>query len=147
MFIQPRLQWKTDYNATCPFSDKDICLSDSGNLSLDSGSIDSDHFGVNSSPETKFFVRTVVDCAPLRTREYAKNRTTVQQKSALTYTDGGQEITDKTDNHTLTEYFYGKFKGSAWNSTYQILWSKGSAQLPDATSDEYGFDYDLRSVD
>ena len=145
LFIQSRLQWETDHNATCPFPDKGICLNDYGNLRLDSGYIHSDHhLGINSSPETSFLIRTVVDCAPLRTEGYKKNTTTVvsYQGSKATNTADGKEST----NNILTEYFYGKINDSVWNSTFQYSTSHGadSSWGIDANGN---YDYTLRSVD
>ena len=120
VFFQPRLQWKADRNATCPFPDKKICLNDSGNLRLDSGYINSDHhLGINSPPEMIFFVRNVVECALLQTRGYTENSTLAVD---------------------FTEYFYGKSLGSGYNSTYQYPIKETDRQTVLA-------DYVLRSVD
>lgn len=144
VFMQPRLQWKNDHNATCPFPNKDICLSDSGNLRLDSGYIHSDqHLGINSSPQKRFLVRTVVDCAPLQTKSYTKSTTTVfrYQSSEATNTDD-----EERSSTIMTEYFYGKANQSMSNSTYRC-----SAIVPDLDAyyrnDKTGYyDYSLRSV-
>lgn len=125
IFIQPRLRWKTDRNTTCPFPDKNICLSDFGNLRLDSGYIDSDHqLGINSSPEMRFLIRSVIDCAPLRTRGYTKNTTLVNQEAEA----------------TITEYFYGKVHGGRRNSTSQY-----NTHTP-RTGTFISHDYSLKSV-
>lgn len=136
IFIQPRLEWKTDHNATCPFVDKNICLSDSGNLRLDNGYINSDHhLGINNPPGTSFLIRTVVDCAPLQTKGYTKNT--------------------RVADRITTEFFYGEPDYSLWNSTYEY-----SARIPgmdlndevagtgnnkEAPTELY-YDYSLRSV-
>lgn len=146
IFFQPRLQWKSYHNTTCPFPNKDICISDSGNLRLDSGYINSDHhLGINSSPKTRFLIRTVVECAPLRTKGYSRNSTIVpiNRRSEAMPTDDGTPFTrDK-----VTEYFYGKCAYSEWNSTYHY-----SAKTPDMNSyyiigEAPISDYVLRSVD
>jgi hypothetical protein len=146
IFFQSRLQWQTDYNATCPFPGKEICLSDSGNLRLDSGYINSDqHLGINSSPETRFLMRTVVECAPLRTSGYTRNTTTVRtnRTSGATDTDDGKLSTD----NIITEYFYGKTNYSVWNSTYQYSAKMQGMNSYYGTAETANYDYALRSVD
>lgn len=113
IFLQPRLRWTADYNATCPFpGGKDICLSDSGNLQLDSGYIDSDHdLGINSPPETRFLYRSVAECAPLKTKGYTRNTTFVPNAG----------MSKQPLGRNVTQYFYGRLidGGSDLNLTYQ----------------------------
>lgn len=138
VFIQSRLKWKSDYNATCPFADKNICLSDFDNLRLDSGYINSDHhLGINSPSKKSFLYRTVVDCAPLRIKGYTKNTAAADR--------------------IITEYFYGTpyYSRGKWNSTYQQAANiprmnlnhddAGTGNGDMATTGLY-YDYSLRSV-
>ena len=109
VFHTPRLRWTADRNATCPFSGgKDICLNDFSNLRLDSDYIDSDRdLGINSPPETRFFYRSVVDCAPLNTEGYMRSTKYVPSEESL------------TKNETIFQYFYGEFRDTQKNVTYQ----------------------------
>lgn len=107
VFYQPRLHWMAVRNATCPFpGGEDICLSNSSNLRLDSGYIDSDHdLGINSPPGTRFLYRSVAECAPLKTKGYARNATYVPQ------------LARDNVNQTVVQYFYDESPDD--NITYQ----------------------------
>ena len=141
IFIQSKLLWKIDRNATCFFSNKNTCLSDFDNLRLDSGYIDSDHhFDINNSSEIIFFFRIIVKCAFLRTKGYTTNTTIAYQRSGATKTDDGQ--TPLRD--IVTKYFYGHSGVFGWNSTIQFI-----AKTPSSHHLAFGtanFDYSLRSV-
>ena len=121
IFLQPRLQWTTDRNATCPFPGRDdICLSNFGNLRLDSGYIDSARdLGMNSPPENRFLYRSVVECAPLQTQRYSRNTTFVSQNQSYVIVD--KDSTKPPTARDMTEYFYGQSTGLKldFNSTYQ----------------------------
>ena len=134
VYFQSKLQWKIDKNATCPFPNKEICFKNFGNLRLDSDYIDSDHhLGINSSPGTRFLFRTVVECAPLRTRGHTRNITYVPTKQGT-----GNRDQDESNN-ILTEYFYGHYLGSPWNSTIQH-------QAALSSFGDYTSEYTLRLV-
>ncbi|KAK6851590.1 hypothetical protein PG995_011715 [Apiospora arundinis] len=76
-----------DGNSACPF-ESDICLSNSTNIHLDTGYIDSnDHLGLNAPANQRFFWRKVLSCAPLKTDGYTTRHT--------------------TDNRTFVRYHYG----------------------------------------
>lgn len=145
VFFKPKLSWKTDNNATCPFPDKDICLNESGNLRLDSDYMNSDyHLGINSSPGSRFFIRSVVECAPLQTKDYTRNSRPypAYQRPGATNADDGKLSID----NNITEYFYGKTNYSVWNSTYQY-----SVKIPGlnsyyGTAETANYDYALRLV-
>lgn len=71
--------------APCPFKDG-VCRSNSSNLLLDTGYIDSnDHLGLNFAPKDRIQLRKIMQCAPLVTE--------------------GHHV--DTANHTYTEYDYG----------------------------------------
>lgn len=114
LFHKPRLPWTADRNATCPFpSERGICLSNSRNLHLDSGYIDSDHdLGINSPPGTKFLYRSVADCAPLKTTGYTRYSTVVPS---------ADELASGQINRTVAQYFYGGYGGidARHNLSYQ----------------------------
>ncbi|KAI0552539.1 hypothetical protein F4679DRAFT_70859 [Xylaria curta] len=86
-FVQDRLAATIDNNADCPF-DEEICVSKNGNLVLDSGFIDSHKdLGLNAPTNSRIQMRTVLQCAPLKTRGYT------------------EQFSDETGNYT--RYLYG----------------------------------------
>lgn len=73
-FITKRLPSFIDKSAACPFEEK-VCRSNSKNLRIDSGYLDShEHFGLNI--RDKFFMRNVLHCAPITTTGYTSQRNT-----------------------------------------------------------------------
>jgi hypothetical protein len=63
-FQQPRLNWKTLQNGSCPF-DSTTC-SDSGTTVFDTGLIDShDDLGINAHVDDRLFYRRVTNCTVL----------------------------------------------------------------------------------
>ena len=110
IFIQPSLQWTADHNATCPFpGGEDICLSNSDNLRLDSGYIDSDRdLGINSPPHTKVLYRSVAECAPLKTKGYTANNTFLGNKVNDTYVPPNVGSTGNSTSREIIEYLYGR---------------------------------------
>ncbi|KAL9626407.1 MAG: hypothetical protein Q9164_007882 [Protoblastenia rupestris] len=83
MFPKRNLPWKSTYNVACPFPGNDsVCRSDSTNIRLDTGYIDSNlDLGINTPPEYRFLLRTVVECAPLKTEGYSKNVTLYSKRN------------------------------------------------------------------
>lgn len=74
LFLKDRLPSSIDQAAPCPFQPK-ICRSDSSNLHLDTGFLDSaKHFGLNTSPNERILFRSVLHCAPLVTEGYTSTR-------------------------------------------------------------------------
>lgn len=60
-----------DSQAPCPFVES-ICRSNSTNLILDTGFINTDtHLGINAPPEERLLMRHVLKCAPLLTEGYS----------------------------------------------------------------------------
>jgi len=89
----PKLQLTERRDAPCPFGDN-ICRSDSSNLVLDTGYIDSHlHLGINAPPGERLLIRNVHTCAPLRTDGFSRNFSTTSEN--------------------YTEYFYGPASGGA----------------------------------
>ncbi|KAH8879807.1 hypothetical protein GQ53DRAFT_833851 [Thozetella sp. PMI_491] len=97
-FVVDKLPITVDNNAPCPFPGN-ICRSQSSNLRLDTGYLDSnDHLGVNSAPDERILFRQVYHCAPLVTHGYSKDW------------NGA--------NETYTQYYYGPaLVGSMGNET------------------------------
>ncbi|KAI1364789.1 hypothetical protein F5Y08DRAFT_353259 [Xylaria arbuscula] len=63
-----------DKKANCPFKSH-VCRSESANLRIDSGYLDShDTLGVNAPPDERILFRSVLHCAPLKTTGFAHER-------------------------------------------------------------------------
>lgn len=98
-FVKPRLPSTLDTQAPCPFA-SDVCRSDSANIKLDTGYLDSnDHLGINAPQDERILFRTVMSCAPLSTEGYSRN------------------TTSGTEDYTA--YIYGN-KMSGQNYTYEV---------------------------
>ncbi|KAF2429209.1 hypothetical protein EJ08DRAFT_661956 [Tothia fuscella] len=104
-FIQTSLDYTKATNGSCPFEDE-ICKSNSSNLILDTGFLDSQkHFGVNTPSNSRVSYRTVTHCAPLKL-------------------DGYAQISNSTPG--VIDYYYGQFGSSNFsfdrpNVTYQYF--------------------------
>ncbi len=77
LFVQRSLPWTSTREVGCPFPGQDkICQTNSTNLRIDTGYIDSNtHLGINAPPKDRFLFRSVVECAPLKIDGYAENVT------------------------------------------------------------------------
>lgn len=76
LFVKDHLPSSVNQEAQCPFKPK-ICRTNSSNLHLDSGFLDSGkHFGLNTLPTERLLFRSVLDCAPLVTEGYTSTRNT-----------------------------------------------------------------------
>jgi hypothetical protein len=85
-------------NATCPFG-SNTCLTDSENIYLDTGYINShDHLGLNAPPDQRIAWRYVLHCAPLRTAGFTSLKT------------------DSSNGKNLTVYHYGSYTN--WEYVY-----------------------------
>ena len=113
IFVRKNLQWTSKHDIRCPFPGQDkICRSNSTNLRLDTGYIDSNFdLGINSPPEYRFSYRAVVECAPLNVEGYSENITEYPKHN---YTRPRQ----------VMRYYYGN-QGSHALMTYEY-----SADLP-----------------
>ncbi|RDA95396.1 hypothetical protein CP533_3421 [Ophiocordyceps camponoti-saundersi (nom. inval.)] len=86
-FVQRSLPYTSNRQAPCPFQGG-ICRSNTSNLMLDTGYLDShEHLGVNSSPDLRIRFRTTLHCAPLETEGYSGDI--------------------RTPSRNYTRYFYG----------------------------------------
>lgn len=71
LYVKPSLKAETMRNASCPFA-SEMCKSQTNNLMLDSGFIDSnDDLGINAPPENRFQMRFVHHCAPIVTEGFS----------------------------------------------------------------------------
>ncbi|KAL1649471.1 hypothetical protein SLS58_001526 [Diplodia intermedia] len=104
-FVKRNLTGTSQTDASCAFADN-ICQSDSANLDLDTGLLDSnDDFGLNAAPEKRFQYRRRVQCALLKTDGYKRVYRTRSGKRYMRYyygerASGGAE----TDKHTYEYY-------------------------------------------
>ena len=68
-YVQSRLPWTVDRNASCPFSDG-ICKGGAA-YKMDTGIIDShDHLGINTPKSERVSYRKVTTCSPIRATGY-----------------------------------------------------------------------------
>lgn len=95
-FLRPSLPWTVERDVACPLPGQDkICRSNSTNLRLDTGYLDSNRdLGINSAPDNRFLYRTVVECAPLKTEGYAENVTVYPRGNG-------------TGSRQVMRYYYG----------------------------------------
>lgn len=74
LFVRDHLPGNISQKASCPFK-PEICRTDSSNLFLDSGLLDSSkHFGLNTAPNERILYRSVLQCAPLMTEGFTSTR-------------------------------------------------------------------------
>ena len=75
LFVVPTISSRSiNTNAPCPFTGG-ICETDSSNILLDTGYIDShDHLGLNSPIEDRISMRQTYHCAPLRTEGFKDHK-------------------------------------------------------------------------
>ncbi|PFH55001.1 hypothetical protein XA68_11122 [Ophiocordyceps unilateralis] len=96
-FIKDHLPATVDSEAACPFHGG-ICRSNTSNLRLDTGLLDSqDDLGINAPPEQRMLFRSVLHCAPLVTEGYTS------------------QVRMPTSNYT--RYHYGYFTHSNQSSS------------------------------
>jgi len=101
LYVTPKLPTTVERDAGCPFDDS-MCKSQTGNLVVDTGYIDSDtHLGMNLRPEERFSVRLYHHCAPL-------------------VTEGFAEIANDSSSEPVMRYYYGEIGGKAGNFSYQM---------------------------
>ncbi|KAI8630387.1 hypothetical protein F5Y19DRAFT_474166 [Xylariaceae sp. FL1651] len=88
----------------CPFGG-DLCKSNSSNMLLDTGYIDSNrHLGLNVPQHTSFSWRYVLQCAPLKTDGYTKSGP-LDNKTFVAY-QYGNLVTGPPGNHSSLKYTY-----------------------------------------
>ncbi|KAK3320521.1 hypothetical protein B0T19DRAFT_465342 [Cercophora scortea] len=84
-FVQPQLPMSVNTTAGCPF-DAQLCATNDSNLILDTGLLDSHtHLGINSPPESRFQLRTVLHCAPLVTQGHRESFTSYNDQLFTSY--------------------------------------------------------------
>ncbi|KAK0625681.1 hypothetical protein DIS24_g11007, partial [Lasiodiplodia hormozganensis] len=66
--VKPSLTIHSDTNAACPFKNNTLCRTNTSNIFLDTGLLDSHYdLGLNAPPEQRFMYRATTHCAPLNT--------------------------------------------------------------------------------
>ncbi|KAI3316465.1 hypothetical protein HD806DRAFT_458237 [Xylariaceae sp. AK1471] len=101
-FVTERIPTYANNASSCPF-DKKICRTDSSNLVLDTGLLDSHHhLGINAPPNERIFFRQVLHCAPLTTHGYVTS------------------YASEHANYTLYEYGTSIWSTSNLNFTYKV---------------------------
>lgn len=70
-YVQRKIPWRTNVNASCPFDDELCFFGKNGAMEMDTGPIDSHHaLGVNVPKKDRVTYRKVATCSPIRTRKY-----------------------------------------------------------------------------
>ncbi|KAI9703520.1 MAG: hypothetical protein M1820_005824 [Bogoriella megaspora] len=102
-FIKSSIPLSITRNASCPF-DRKICQSNTANLFIDTGYLDSHYdFGVNAAPEKRITSRYVTHCAPLVLEGYSS----VTEGAS---TRNGTRLPSES-NEPWMQYFYGTKNG------------------------------------
>lgn len=131
-FVKRQLPRSIETNASCPFS-ADICLSQWDNIKIESGYIDSrDDLGLNTPEKYRFNIRSILHCAPLKTKGYVT-------KTA---------VSEDTETEFFYDYHYGPLVGPTevggygranYNYTYTVQRrSRGRSFLANTDSTRYG---------
>ena len=120
-FVVPRIPVsKIVTNASCPFANG-ICRSESSNLLLDSGYIDSHkHLGMNAPKDKRVLFRQVTQCAPLRTDGYTSNFTSPEGL-----------------NYTMYHYGEGVNGGGLSTEAYTLNWTMMAPSIETQYPPEY----------
>lgn len=67
-YVQRKIPWKTNVNASCPFADNLCFFGENGAMEMDTGPIDSYHaLGINVPKADRITYRKVATCSPLHT--------------------------------------------------------------------------------
>lgn len=121
-YIQKKISWETNMNASCPFAD-DLCFfGKNGAMQMDTGPIDSCHaLGINFPKADRITYRRVATCSPLRTPSKYRTVWNETDPQYLTYGDTYDRflfgsISD-SENYT---YQYNRHSFAATESAYTI---------------------------
>ncbi|KUJ21309.1 uncharacterized protein LY89DRAFT_778879 [Mollisia scopiformis] len=119
-FVLPSLPTAVwDNNTGCPFQD-DICRTNTSNLLLDSGYIDSnDDLGINAPEDQRFALRYVLQCAPLVTQGHA-TEVSIQNRTWVRYNYGTLANEPQSLNFTYETY------GLDTQYPFGVIWGTGS---------------------
>ncbi|KAF2140483.1 uncharacterized protein K452DRAFT_309634 [Aplosporella prunicola CBS 121167] len=126
-------------NMSCPFpGNEKICLQSSTNLRIDTGLIDShDDLGMNAAPADRFAFRRVVDCAPLVTEGYARQRNGSDnrtQDATIEYYYGDRRHWLPYDDANFTYVYSASSKDNYnMNADYTLGVALAAASLNDST--------------
>lgn len=127
-FVSQRLPGFVDNAAPCPFKDT-LCRSNSTNLVLDTGFINTDtHLGLNAPPEERLFIRHKLKCAPLRTQGYSSvhgNHTRYNYGSQWALIDPETDFSEGSLNYTyavenLEDQYRVLDDGTATEQSYML---------------------------
>lgn len=123
--VQKTLPMTIDQHADCPFYGG-ICLSNSSNLKIDTGHMNShEHLGINAPPQDRFSYRSVLHCAPIKTEGYhVFSRFPDSNDSGIhTYYYGGDSMNTMSTNETVS--FVENPQGTSLNNDFvlRFVWS------------------------
>ncbi|KAF2014548.1 hypothetical protein BU24DRAFT_482050 [Aaosphaeria arxii CBS 175.79] len=116
LYVKPWIQSTVDRNASCPFAES-ICKSQTGNIRLDSGFIDSHHdLGINRPQDERFQMRFVTQCAPIKS-------------------EGHKTILERPNDVPVAQYWYGNIsylmsKENYTGFTFEVLNNYTHLDLP-----------------
>lgn len=106
-YVQRKIPWETNVNASCPFADNLCIFGKNGAMKMDTGPIDSHHaLGINFPKADRITFRKVTTCSPLRTTPKYHTVWNETNPEYLTYGD------------TYDHFLFGPVTDSA-NYTYR----------------------------
>jgi hypothetical protein len=115
-FITKKLNKQLDTQASCPFKNH-LCRTESANLRIDSGYLDShEAFGLNAPPNERFLFKNVLHCAPLKTAGFTYEKNTSLGR--------------------YTFYEYGRFKDNTFETSYVHAAASIKSQYALSVSDD-----------
>ncbi|KAI1128616.1 hypothetical protein F5Y10DRAFT_291899 [Nemania abortiva] len=90
-FVTKRIPITVDESALCPFN-ANICRSQSENILLDTGHINSHHhLGINAPPNERILFRRTLQCAPLKTSGFKRPNKSGSRHNSTLYNYGPQQ--------------------------------------------------------
>lgn len=105
-YVQRKIPWKTNVNASCPFDDELCIFGKNGAMKMDTGPIDSAYaLGVNFPKEHRVTYRKVATCSPIKTPRKYRSVWNDTNPDHIAYGD------------TFDRFFFGPLAGNNW--TYQ----------------------------
>lgn len=132
MFMKPQLPRQIDMNAACPFASS-LCRTNTGNVRIDTGFLDSHHdLGFNAPESDRFSFRHVLQCAPLTTEGYVRHANYSSDSVSLPfslYYYGPLNLGSNVTNYTHAQQTQTKeLAGMEWSSfaRYSILYVNSS---------------------
>lgn len=106
-YVQTKIPWRTNVNASCPFDDELCFFGKTGAMEMDTGPIDSHYaLGINVPKEYRITYRKVSTCSPIRTSRKYRSVWNDTNPNHIAYGD------------TYDRFFFGPLSPSI-NYTYQ----------------------------